>query len=272
MAQNAELQERYSNLVLQKLRATSLFANLFCRRYEGQPVAGAVKIPVRDTEAVVGDYSIKDGGDLNAPTTSYQTLVIDNDIYVNELIDGYYAEAVPDGLIADRLDSAGYSLGLKVDTVLGDLLDSKGTALSSTAALTKSNIYDTIIDARSTAKKLHLNVSEMWLAVSPETYGLLLKSDQFIRATQVGDDAVVNGVVGKIGGIPVYECDNLSNEKIDFILGNSVYCHFVDEWSVPVALNDLKDGSHIGASAVQGRRVYGCAVSKPSTVLVKKHA
>ena len=47
---------------------------------------------------------------------------------------------------------------------------------------------------------------------------------------------------------------------------------YVDDWMVPVAIKDLADGKHIGASAIQGRDVYGCMVSRPATVLVKKKA
>lgn len=43
MAQNTELQERYSSLVLAKQRKTSVFAKLFNRNYDGTPTAGAVK-------------------------------------------------------------------------------------------------------------------------------------------------------------------------------------------------------------------------------------
>ena len=32
------------------------------------------------------------------------------------------------------------------------------------------------------------------------------------------------------------------------------------------------DGKHIGASAVQGRQVYGSKISRSKTVFVKKHA
>ena len=82
------LQDRYSNLVLAKLRKTSIFTSLFNTRYEGTPTAGAVKIPVRDTEVAVGDYNIGSGGTLGTSATTYETLNIDKDKYVNELIDG----------------------------------------------------------------------------------------------------------------------------------------------------------------------------------------
>lgn len=45
-------QERYSSLVDEKLRATLVTKDnlIFNPRYEGNPKAGKVKVPVRDTE------------------------------------------------------------------------------------------------------------------------------------------------------------------------------------------------------------------------------
>ena len=268
-----EPQERYSSMVLAKLRKTAIFVSLFNRRYEGTPTAGAVKIPVRDTEVTVGDYDKAAGGELSEGSTTYETLTIDQDKYVNELIDGYDAASVPDNLVADRLDSAGYSMGITLDSELVNLLVAGGTVSESTTALTKSNIYDAVVDEITPLKKLGLRVEEMWLAVTNETYATLLKCPEFVRATQMGDDVVKNGQVGKIAGLDVYETNNIPDDsKVDFLIGNKVFCHFVDEWKVPVAVNDLKDAKHIGASAVQGRRVYGRKISRANTVRVKKHA
>lgn len=270
MAENAELQKRYSQLVLAKQRKTSVFVNLFNRNYDGTPTAGAVQIPVRDKEVEVKDYDKVNGTELSASTTSYITLPIDHDASVNELIDKHTAAAVPDNLVAERLDSAGYSMGLEIDTNLGNAL-LECTAIKDTAALTPETIYKAVINARTEARKAHLKSAEMWLAVSPDTYGLLLQCEKFTQASNLGDQTVQNGVVGKIGGISVYEVDNLSDDKVDFILGNRIFCHYVDDWAVPVSVNDLADGKHIGACAVQGRNVYGYKVSKPTTVFVRKH-
>lgn len=268
-----EPQERYSAMVLAKLRKTAIFVKLFNRRYEGTPTAGAVKIPVRDTEVIVGDYDKSKGGELHESSTSYETLPIDQDKYVNELIDGYDAASVPDNLVADRLDSAGYSMGISIDSELVNLIVTEGTASENTAALTKDTIYDSIVDEITPLKKLGLKVSELWLAVTNETYAILLKSPEFVRATEMGDKVVKDGQVGRIAGLDVYETNNIPDEaKVDYIIGNNVFCHFVDEWKVPVAVNDLKDAKHIGASAVQGRRVYGKKISRKNTVRVKKYA
>lgn len=268
-----EAQERYSNLVLAKLRKTAVFVSLFNRRYEGTPIAGAVKIPVRDTEVKVGDYNKTTGGTLTTGSTTYKTLPIDKDKYVNELIDGYDSASVPDNLVADRLDSAGYAMGISLDSELINLLIEKGTASADTTELTKETIYESVVDEVAALKKKGLTVAEMWLAVTNETYATLLKSPEFIKASDLGDSVVQNGQVGRIAGLNVYETNNIPDDSnVEYVIGNNVFCHFVDEWMVQVGVNDLKDGSHIGASAVQGRRVYGDMVSRPETVTVKKTA
>ena len=71
---------------------------------------------MRDTEVAVKTYNKATGVDLDAGSTAYIDLAIDQDEAVNELIDGYDAASVPDGIVAERLDSAGYSMGLSVLT------------------------------------------------------------------------------------------------------------------------------------------------------------
>lgn len=57
----------------------------------------------------------------------------------------------------------------------------------------------------------------------------------------------------------------------EFICGHPNWCHRVMEWQTPVHLQDLGgSGKYIGASAVQGRKVYGIKVSKPKTLYIKR--
>ena len=266
MAQNTNLRETYSQIVDAKLRAESIFAALFNRRHEGQPTAGAVKIPVR-AEATVGAYDIANGGALANPVTTYETLVVDQDKYVNELIDGFTANAVPDGLVADRLDSAGYALADDIDLALANLLIAKGTKF--TASKKADTVYGTITEAIQTAKKLKVKAKEMWLVVSNDYALEVINDPNFIAASNLGDSIKMNGLIGKINGVLVYESANLA---ADFVLANNQFCHHVEAWAVPVHVADLADGKHIGASAVQGRKVCGSTITKPATVLVKASA
>ena len=120
--------ERYSELVDAKLRATIVKrVGVICNnRYEGTPKAGAVKVPVRDTEVAVADYNKKTGSTMTHGDTSYLTVTIDKDKAVNELIDGFDAESVSGKLVADRLDSAGYSLALQMEKDASEELTTGG--------------------------------------------------------------------------------------------------------------------------------------------------
>lgn len=93
------LQDRFSSLIDEKLRKTLVTKDnlIFNTRYEGDPKAGKVKIPVRDTEVAVKTYNKATGAELAVGATTYMDLDIDNDEAVNEIIDGYDAAAVPDG-------------------------------------------------------------------------------------------------------------------------------------------------------------------------------
>ena len=172
-----EAQVRYSNLVDLKLRKTLVKkVGVICNnRYEGSPKAGSVKVPVRDTEVVVNDYDKAKGAKQTSGDTTYLTVNIDHDKAVNEIIDGFDAESVPGHLVADRLDSAGYSLGLQMDSDGSVELTTAGTAFGNTTALTEKTIYANIVDARTQQSSIGVPTAGRWLLVSPDTYGLLLK-------------------------------------------------------------------------------------------------
>lgn len=266
-----ELRERYSNLVDKKFRKSLKTSYCFNGRYEGSPKAGAVNLVVRDTEVKTGDYDKAEGGELGTSSTTYKKILIDKDKYVNELIDGYEAAAVPDGIKAERLDSAGYSLALVMDSDGVTCLETEGTTLENTAALTKTTVYEAFVDARTKLSVTGVPEDGRFALVTPSVYGLILKSPEFVKASDLGDKVVQTGALGKIAGFLIFETNNLS-ETTEFVAGHRDWCHRVEEWSVPVDINDLKDGKHIGACAVQGRKVYGHKVSKAGAVLVKKTA
>ena len=102
MSTNHEAQERYSKLVLEKVRSELVLGDgfVFNNDYEGSPTSGAVKIPVRDEEVAVSDYDKANGISPTHGSTGYTTLLIDKDKAINEVIDGFDASAVPDNLVA----------------------------------------------------------------------------------------------------------------------------------------------------------------------------
>lgn len=279
------LQDRYSGLVDEKLRASLVTRDnyIFNNRYEGDPKAGKVKIPVRDTEVTVSDYDKASGVSLTSGSTSYIDLSIDRDKAVNELIDGYDAEAVPDNLVADRLDSAGYALALEMDQDSIDCLETtSGTNVATTkTAATESTAYKEVLAARTYLGRKGVPQQGRWLIVSPEFHAVLMQDDNFIRQGDLSQEMKNAGAVGSVAGFTVFESTLLAFENTtitaskktttEFIAGHPNWCHRVDEWGVDVHLQDLGgSGTYIGASAVQGRKIWGLKLSKPQTVYIKR--
>lgn len=263
-----EAQERYSDLVLVKLRDELVLADgfVFNNDYEGDPTAGAVKIPVRDTEVAVSDYDKANGLAPTNGSTTYATLVIDKDKAINELIDGYDAESVPDNLVADRLDSGGYSLALQIDNDGATTLLA-GATVTNVESLTKDNIYSTIVDIRTAMSKAKIpDDGKRYLLVTPDTTALLLKSPEFISASDLGDEVKQKGIIGKIAGFLVKEWND-STANLAMIAGHPKFATRVHEWRVPVKVQDLAEsGKFIGACAVQGRRIYAHKVLRSAAI------
>lgn len=261
-------QERYSDLVKAKIRKELVLKDgvVFNNDYEGTPTAGAVKIPVRDTEVAVSDYDKANGITAGAGSTSYETMTIDKDKGVNEIIDGYDAQSVPDNLVADRLDSAGYSLAKQIDTDGGIILVAGSTPLG-VATLTKDNIYSAIVDIRTAMSKANIpDDGKRYLLVVPDTMALILKSPEFIKASALGDAVVQTGAVGKIAGFLVIEWND-STANLAMIAGHPRFATRAGEFSVPVHIQDLSgSGKYIGASAVQGRNVYAHKVLRSTAI------
>lgn len=269
-----EQQVRYSNLVDAKLRATLVKKDgvIFNNRYEGDPTAGSVKVPVRDTEVTVSNYSKTDGAAATHGDTSYVTVAVDKDKAINEIIDGYDAAAVPDNLVADRLDSGTYSMALQMEQDATAVLEAKATAFGGTTALTKDTIYSTLVDARTALSKAKVpNDNRRFALMSPDAYALILKSPEFTKASDLGDAVVQTGAQGRVAGFLVFEDVTLS-ETTDFIAGHPDWCTRIREWAVEPHVQDLAgSGKYIGACAVQGRKVYAHAVTKSQTLLIKKN-
>lgn len=267
MAKTHELQDRYSRLVLAKLRADLVLRDgiVFNNDYEGDPVAGKVRIPVRDTEVAVGDYDVATGKAITQGATTYLDILISKDKAVNELIDGYEAASVPDSLVADRLDSAAYSLGLQLDSDGATELLANGTKVN-VALVSADNAYSSMVDMRTRLSKANVPQRGRYALVTSDFFALLLKSPEFIKASDLGDAVVQTGAIGSIAGFTLYEWND-ATPGLQAICGHPRWATRVNEWSVPVQVNDLGN-EFIGASAVQGRMVYAHKLTRASAVQI----
>ena len=266
-----ERQERFASAIVKLMRPALKIRNTFSRDYEGNPVSGAVKVPVRNTDVALTNYDVKSGVALSQSATTYLNIPVDNHKALNELIDGYEASAVPDNLVAQRLESGAYTIA---KTLEADAIDQllKGTA-SKQENCTAENVYANIVKDIAILAKKGVDKSRMYVAIDYATETLLLTDSKYSNtASHIGAELAREGVVGKINGVNVIVEDlsqNTAKTEIEYAVYGIDWCQAIDEWKIAPAVNNLSDGDHIGASALQGRMVYADTLTRTEAVIVK---
>ena len=261
--------ETYANEVLAMAKSKVNIYEDFSTDYEIDGATGQINVPTRSAEVTISDYDILNGVALTQSATDYKVLPIDKNYAINELIDGYEAEAVPDNLRANRIEAAGYSLGLKKENMAITELVGKGTKSSDTTALTEADAYKKIAAEIANMKKRNMEVASMRVVVNADTELLLLTDSKFANTSgTLGAELVREGVIGKINGVAV-KPNYLLPEGVEFIIYDKRFTQKYEVWSVEPSINDIKDGKHIGASVLQGRQVGGLMVTNALGVQVK---
>lgn len=265
-------QEKYARAIVELMRPTLKIRNTFSRDYEGDPVSGAVKVPVRNMDPEIKDYDVKNGVDLGQSATDYINIPVDKHDAINELIDGYEAQAVPDNLVAQRLEAGAYSRSKKLEAdAIAALINN--SVPSTQADSTDTTIYENILRDIAILAKKGVDKNRMKVAISYETETLLLLDERFANsASQIGSELARTGVVGRVNGVDVLTEDlgeNAQGQAVEYIVYGIDWVQAVDGWMIPLAINDIKDGKHVGASALQDRYVYTDAVTNKEAVIIK---
>ena len=281
------LQTRYTEEVVKLKRKQNVVREMFGRDFVGEPRAGAVKFTKRPNEVKVLDYDVVNGVTLETSTTDYITVPIDNNIAINELIDGYEASAVPDNLVAQRIDSGAYSLGRAQELNAIQVLEQDGTVHPDDGTddeLSADDTYASILETIKEMKKLGVDINALRVIISPDTELKLLTDKKYSNtAANIGHEKIQEGISGRIGGVDVYVSPNLQEgdptegsqgddvrKTTEYIVFGVSWAQTAEDWAVEPMINDLMNGQHIGASALQGRMVYKDVLLDETTCVVKK--
>lgn len=257
-----QLLERYTQTIIPLKRKQHVVRNFFNTDFVGEPRSGSVKFTRRNNEVVVANYDVVAGVNLTTSTTDYVPVLVDQNIAVNELIDGYEAAAVPDNVLAQRLDSAAFSLGRTQELFAINVLESGATDETATTETAANDVYEGIVKSIRDIRKIGVDVSTLVVVISDDIHTKLLTDIKYSNtASTIGAELIREGIVSRIAGVNVVVSSNLddgstSDEVTEWIVFSTLYAAKAEEWNVPVTVNDLKDGAHIGASALQGRIVY----------------
>ncbi len=153
------------------------------------------------------------------------------------------------------------------------------SVLGDNTALLVTTIYDEIVDMRTAfnvANKAK-GMKPTGIIISERAYGLLLKSDEFIRKEQSGSTVVFDGMVGTVAGLPVIVSPDMkivaassgvAGEVMDIIMLNA------EAFAAPTNVNTLviADGTAAGYPAgtiIGGEIGYGFSIGDADLVLAR---
>ncbi len=259
-------QTSYAKAVLTKLRSKLVVAKTFNTKYDDQ--GETIKIAVLDTEVAVGDYNKEQGKSITQGSNTYKTIIKDIDIAVNEMIDGKTRSEVSFDMVVDRLDSAGYSLGLTWERKAIKKLEDVSNAVEITEP-TKETIYAEILAGQEALDNLNVEREGRILAVKHSIIHLIKRSPEFIKSGDLSQEMLLKGQVGMIDGLPILASNNFQNAATRFTIYNPTFCHSAMGFKVDPRIEDLTN-EFVGSSAVKGRVSGALHISREEAVYTAK--
>lgn len=252
----------------------SLKKNLVARQitntnYQGEITSEGDTVRIQSPDAInVGDY---DGSDIDFQglTSATQSLLIDRAKYFAFLVDDVDQAQSNVPLMQSYMVEASFSLADELDTHLFSLYtDADADNVIDKEALTASNIYAKMVEAKKRLSAANVPQMGRWTVLSPDEIALLEQSDEFISASDLGDQVKQTGIVGRIAGFQVFESNNVAeaNDGTDDVrhlpFGHSI------AWTLAEQIVSTEAGRREKGFSdfVKGLHVYGTKVVRPKAL------
>ena len=281
MAVTTFIPELWSARLLYALDKSHVATNLVNRNYEGVIANQGDTVHINSIGAItVKDYT--KNSDIAAPdalTTTDQTLEINQCKYFNFQVDDVDKVQAAGDLIDTAMGRAAYALADVSDAFLlktianGVASANKIGAKATLTALTASNVYENIVKMRTLLDKANVPTTGRTIVVPPEVYALLLLDDRFAKSgSDSGQNALLNGMVGRVAGFDVFMSNNCVSGN-DGGSGSST-AYFVITAQVASATTYAEqiiktEGYRMEsrfADGVKGLHVYGAKVTDGSQI------
>ena len=280
MAITTFIPELWSARLLYALEKSHVATNLVNRDYEGVIANQGDTVHINSIGAVtVKDYTRNSNiTDPEILTTADQTLEIDQAKYFNFQVDDVDKAQISGEIIDTAMGRSAYALADVSDAFLlktianGVASANKIGAKATLTALTASNVYENIVKMRTLLDKANVPTTGRTIVVPPEVYALLLLDDRFAKSgSDSGQNALLNGMVGRVAGFDVFMSNNCVSGT-DGGSGSTAY--FVITAQVASATTYAEqiiktEGYRMEsrfADGVKGLHVYGAKVTDGSQI------
>lgn len=218
MAVTTFIPELWNARLLYALEKAHVATNLVNRNYEGEIRNHGDTVHINTIGAITVKSYTKNT-DIDAPetlTTTDQNLVIDQAKYFNFQVDDVDKVQAAGELVDTAMGRAAYALADVSDAYLFGVIAAgaaAGNTIGSAAApvaITASNVYENIVKLKTKLDKANVPNTGRTIVVPPDVHSLLLLDDRFAKSTATaGQEALINGLVGRIAGFDVYMSNNV---------------------------------------------------------------
>lgn len=274
MALTNFIPEVWSKKLLKTFDENAVMAGLVNRDYEGDIQAAGDTVKVRTYgDVTINNYTRDMSISFQSLTDPMQEMNIDQQKYfafkVDDLdkaqadmniLEGYTSRAAIG--IRNVIDS--HLLAHHGDVDSGNVIGTDGSPIS----LTSSNIYGYIADLGELLDSSNIPSDERNLVITPAVKTLLLKSEEFTRATGLGDQVIQNGYIGNVAGFGVHVSTNLS--PVSGVVNLMAFTKDFISFASQVSQVEHVRPYNMFADAVKGLYLYGSKVFHPTAGAILK--
>jgi hypothetical protein len=224
--------EAWSKRIIQKLDKINVMLALVNRDYEGEIQGVGDTVWVRTPGNVtLSTYTKGLAISYQDLTPTKESMVINTAKYFAFNVDDW--DKAQNDLSALDIYAQRAAVALN-DEVEAELLSNYTAAAAANQitngglgiALTKSNIYQYMVEARTRLTKQNVPTHGRWMVVDPDTAALLLQAPEFVKATDLNDRVIVEGnlagsrelppgFLGRCAGFDIFESVNVPVASTD---------------------------------------------------------
>lgn len=136
--------------------------------------------------------------------------------------------------------------------------------------LSTSNVYSYIADMAQLLDEDNIPAEGRHLVITPKVKTLLLKSEEFTRASSLGDNIIQNGYIGNVAGFSVHVSTNLA--PVGGVVNLMGFTRDFISFASQVSKIEHVRPYNMFADAVKGLYLYGSKVFLPTAGVVLKVA
>ena len=257
------LAAKYSSKVVERFKQKSLSAAFTNSDYEWNGVKTLTVYSIDTVE--LNDYTRSGTSRYGEPSELGDTK---QEMSVTQ--DKAFTFTIDKGNNADQMNvkGAGKALAREIDEVIVPTEDTyvfgkiaaaaKGNGSSATAAITKTNAYEAFLNGQEKLDDASVPTEGRLAAVTSGFLKYLKLSDDFVKASELGQKMLVNGQVGEIDGVKIVKVPRRRMpENCEFIIAHPSVTTKAEK------LDDYKihqDPPGINGNLVEGRVYYDAFV------------